>query len=96
MRQSEDLRRGAARYRRLAWSADRERFLRAYRGAVGPAAIGSFALLTWAKHARAAAGRIPLTSIEELELCMLGAAAATVIALVGRRLWHLWRSAHVA
>jgi hypothetical protein len=76
--------------------AGRHGFQTAYRRVVAPAAMGSFVLLTWVKHVRGVEGRAPLSSAGELEVCMLGAMAATVIVLLGRRLWYAWRSADAA
>jgi hypothetical protein len=68
-------------------------FQTAYRRSVVPAAIGSFALLAWVRHARAVTNQPPLSSAGELEVCMVGAAAATAIMLLGAWLWQVWRRA---
>jgi hypothetical protein len=71
--------------------AGRDGFGKAYRRTVWPAAIGSFGLLQWARHSRSRAGLPALSHSQELEMCMIGALAATALVVVVLWAWRRLR-----
>lgn len=68
--------------------AGRSGFQTAYRRAVWPAAIGSFALDQWVRHVRLVAGEPRLSPSAELSVCMLGAVAMFAVVKLVSWLWH--------